>query len=164
MKCPLLTVPGDPTSVCSETNTASNGWWILTRSTKGRYEEQNQKLPPIGIIKARCKNCSVRYVDRILAGRHRTLKYEEKRLGYRDCFRRSGSYLDHESNPLSEFEKPFITIWSDHKDPLWTGKDSLLQELVPRAKDQEHFIARSNHLPREDQPRVLTNILMGFFR
>ncbi|GAA4825256.1 alpha/beta fold hydrolase [Algivirga pacifica] len=64
---------------------------------------------------------------------------------------------------LRTYEKPFITIWGNHEDSLWEGKDSLLQNLIPGANKQEHFILESNHFIQEDQPQRLTNILLNFF-
>lgn len=64
---------------------------------------------------------------------------------------------------LADFEKPFITIWGNHKDPMWIGKDSLLQANIKGAKNQNHYTLKSNHFIQEDQPEELTTILMAFF-
>ena len=64
---------------------------------------------------------------------------------------------------LADFEKPFITIWGNHKDPMWIGKDSLLQANIKGAKNQKHYTLESNHFIQEDQPEELTTILMEFF-
>ena len=64
---------------------------------------------------------------------------------------------------LTDFEKPFITIWGNHKDSMWIGKDSLLQVNIKGAKNQKHYTLESNHFIQEDQPKELTNILKEFF-
>lgn len=65
---------------------------------------------------------------------------------------------------LKQFDKPFITIWGNHKDPMWLGKDSVLQAKIPGAKNQEHFTLDSNHFIQEDQPEELTRILLKIFK
>lgn len=64
---------------------------------------------------------------------------------------------------LELFDKPFITIWGNHNDLMWIGKDSLLQEKVIGAKNQKHYTLNSNHFIQEDQPEKLTEILLNFF-
>jgi haloalkane dehalogenase len=65
---------------------------------------------------------------------------------------------------LAYFEKPFITIWGDHKDPMWIGKDSILQKHISGAKNQIHYTLESNHFIQEDKPEELTQILIDFFK
>ncbi len=64
---------------------------------------------------------------------------------------------------LALFDKPFITIWGNHKDEMWIGKDTLLQEMVEGAKDQTHYTLESNHFIQEDQAEQLSAILIDFF-
>ena len=64
---------------------------------------------------------------------------------------------------LYKFNKPFITIWGNHKDFMWVGKDSILQSNILGAKNQKHFVLESNHFIQEDQPEELTSILLNFF-
>jgi haloalkane dehalogenase len=64
---------------------------------------------------------------------------------------------------LMTFDKDFITIWGNHQDPMWTGKDTVLQKLIPGAINQKHFTLESNHFIQEDQPTQLTEILLEFF-
>lgn len=64
---------------------------------------------------------------------------------------------------LKYFDKPFITIWGNHKDLMWTGKDKLLQQNITGAKNHKHYMLESNHFIQEDQPVELTNILIDFF-
>jgi len=65
---------------------------------------------------------------------------------------------------LKDFKNPFITIWGNHKDPMWIGKDSILQKHIPGAKTQIHYTLESNHFIQEDKPEELTQILIGFFK
>ena len=65
---------------------------------------------------------------------------------------------------LAAFDKPFLTIWGDHKDPMWMGKDSILQAHVIGAKEQQHVTLESNHFIQEDQPEQLTDVLLAFFK
>jgi haloalkane dehalogenase len=64
---------------------------------------------------------------------------------------------------LKNFNKPFITIWGNHADLMWKGKDSILQKNIPGAKNQTHYILNSNHFIHEDQPKELVQILLDFF-
>lgn len=64
---------------------------------------------------------------------------------------------------LSYFEKPFMTIWGNHEDLMWAGKNDLLQKNIAGAKNTKHYILASNHFIQEDQPVELTNILITFF-
>ena len=65
---------------------------------------------------------------------------------------------------LANFDKPFITIWGNHKDPMWIGKDSILQKHISGAKNQIHYTLESNHFIQEDKPEELTQILIDFFK
>jgi haloalkane dehalogenase len=65
---------------------------------------------------------------------------------------------------LQKFNKPFITIWGNHNDPMWNGKDSILQNTIPGAKNQKHFVLESNHFIQEDKPYELSQILIDFFK
>lgn len=65
---------------------------------------------------------------------------------------------------LELFKKPFITIWGNHKDSMWIGKDVILQKSIPGAKNQTHYILDSNHFIQEDQPEELVQILLDFFK
>ncbi|SNR31973.1 haloalkane dehalogenase [Lutibacter agarilyticus] len=64
---------------------------------------------------------------------------------------------------LKNFNKPFITIWGNHNDLMWKGKDSILQQNIPGAKNQTHYNLNANHFIQEDQPEELTQILIDFF-
>ena len=46
---------------------------------------------------------------------------------------------------LRYFDKPFITIWGNHEDLMWKGKDSILQKNITGAKNRTHYILESNH-------------------
>jgi haloalkane dehalogenase len=65
---------------------------------------------------------------------------------------------------LNLFAKPFITIWGNHEDAMWKGKDKILQASIEGAKNQTHFILESNHFIQEDKPVELTQILINFFK
>lgn len=65
---------------------------------------------------------------------------------------------------LETFSKPFITIWGDHTDLMWIGKDSILQKKISGAKNRKHFVLESNHFIQEDQPEKLSLVLLDFFR
>ena len=64
---------------------------------------------------------------------------------------------------LKDFKNPFITIWGNHKDPMWIGKDSILQKNILGAKNQIHYTLESNHFIQEDKPEELVQILIDFF-
>ncbi len=64
---------------------------------------------------------------------------------------------------LAKFDKPFLTIWGNHKDSMWMGKDSILQVNILGAKSQKHATLASNHFIQEDQPEKLTKLLLDFF-
>ena len=65
---------------------------------------------------------------------------------------------------LNLFTKPFITIWGNHDDLMWKGKDSVLQKNIIGAKNRKHYILESNHFIQEDKPKELTQILINFFK
>lgn len=65
---------------------------------------------------------------------------------------------------LRQFSKPFISIWGNHEDLMWNGKDSILQNNIKGAKNQKHYKLESNHFIQEDQPAQLTEILIDFFK
>lgn len=65
---------------------------------------------------------------------------------------------------LRLFTKPFITIWGNHKDAMWIGKDSILQKNIIGAKNRKHYTLESNHFIQEDKPVELTQILIHFFK
>ena len=65
---------------------------------------------------------------------------------------------------LKDFKNPFITIWGNNKDPMWIGKDSILQKHILGAKNQIHYTLESNHFIQEDKPEELVQILIGFFK
>lgn len=64
---------------------------------------------------------------------------------------------------LNNFTKPFITIWGNHKDLMWIGKDSILQENILGAKNKTHYTLDANHFIQEDKPKELAKILIDFF-
>lgn len=64
---------------------------------------------------------------------------------------------------LRSFKKPFITIWGNHEDLMWKGKDIILQKSVLGAKNRTHYLLESSHFIQEDQPKELTQILIRFF-
>ena len=65
---------------------------------------------------------------------------------------------------LKLFTKPFITLWGNHNDLMWKGKDSILQKNIIGAKTKTHYILESNHFIQEDKPDEVTQILIDFFR
>jgi len=64
---------------------------------------------------------------------------------------------------LESFEKPFITIWGNHEDLMWKGKDVLLQNRIAGAQNRTHYVLESNHFIQEDQADELSQILIHFF-
>jgi len=57
-----------------------------------------------------------------------------------------------------------MTIWGNHNDPMWLGKDTILQKNIAGAKNQTHYILESNHFVQEDKPEELVQILISFFQ
>ena len=64
---------------------------------------------------------------------------------------------------LWSFPKPFMTIWGNHEDLMWQGKDTILQKNVLGAKNRTHYLLESSHFIQEDQPEELRQILIRFF-
>ena len=64
---------------------------------------------------------------------------------------------------LVSFEKPFITIWGNHEDLMWKGKDTILQTNIVGAQNRTHYILESKHFIPEDQADELSQILIRFF-
>lgn len=63
---------------------------------------------------------------------------------------------------LAEFEKPFLTTFSD-RDPITRGGDKPFTERVPGASGRPHTrIRRAGHFLQEDQPAELAAILIRF--
>lgn len=65
---------------------------------------------------------------------------------------------------LKDFKNPFITIWGNTKDLMWIGKDRILQQQIPGAKNQIHYTLESNHFIQEDKPEELAQILIDFYK
>ena len=63
---------------------------------------------------------------------------------------------------LKTFDQPFLTIWGDHEDPMWQGKDKILQAEVPGAQHQEHQVLHASHFLQEDQAEQITKIIIDF--
>lgn len=60
---------------------------------------------------------------------------------------------------LSQFEKPFLTAFSD-KDPITRGGDVFFQERVPGAKGQAHVtIKNAGHFVQEDAPLDIADVI-----
>lgn len=64
---------------------------------------------------------------------------------------------------LKLFDKPFLTIWGNHNDEMWVGKDTILQQSILGAQHLDHKTLESNHFITEDQPEELVKILVSFF-
>jgi len=64
---------------------------------------------------------------------------------------------------LKLFNKPFLTIWGNTKDEMWLGKDEVLQNEIPGAKNQNHQRLKSNHFIQEDKATEIVEILLKFF-
>jgi haloalkane dehalogenase len=60
---------------------------------------------------------------------------------------------------LSQFDKPFLTAFSD-SDPITRGGARIFQERIPGAKGQPHTtIAQAGHFLQEDQPQKLVELI-----
>lgn len=60
---------------------------------------------------------------------------------------------------LSQFDKPFLTAFSD-RDPITRGGDRIFQERIPGAKGQPHTTIRhAGHFLQEDQPARLVELI-----
>ena len=63
---------------------------------------------------------------------------------------------------LKAFDKPFLTIWGDHEDAMWQGKDEILQAEIPGARGQNHQVLHASHFLQEDQTEEITAIIISF--
>jgi len=65
---------------------------------------------------------------------------------------------------LSQFEKPFLTAFSDG-DPITARGDLLFRRYVPGTKGQPHTtIKGAGHFLQEDQGEVFANVILDFVR
>lgn len=63
---------------------------------------------------------------------------------------------------LSQFEKPFVTMFSDG-DPITRGGERIFQKLVPGAKDQPHTIIKGGgHFLQENRGEEFANAIVDF--
>jgi haloalkane dehalogenase len=63
---------------------------------------------------------------------------------------------------LQEFDKPFITAFSD-SDPVTAGGDKIMQKLIPGCQGQVHTtIEKGGHFLQEDQGKQLAEVLLTF--
>ncbi len=63
---------------------------------------------------------------------------------------------------LKELKKPFLTCFSD-QDPIMRGIEKLFIQLVPGAKEQDHFITKgAGHFLQEDASEYLAKRLATF--
>lgn len=68
----------------------------------------------------------------------------------------------HAWQALKQFDKPFLTAFSD-SDPVTVGGDLILQTLIPGCVGQAHTtIKQGGHFLQEDQPEALTQVLLNF--
>jgi len=65
---------------------------------------------------------------------------------------------------LKILETPFLTIWGDNKDAMWLGKDKILQLEINGAKNVNHQTIHANHFLQEDNPELLTEIILNFIK
>ena len=63
---------------------------------------------------------------------------------------------------LKSFNKPFLTIWGNHDDKMWQGKDEILQNEIPGAQNQDHKVLSASHFLQEDQARKIAAIIVEF--
>ncbi len=63
---------------------------------------------------------------------------------------------------LKTFDKPFLTIWGDHSDAMWQGKDAVLQAEIAGAQKQNHQVVKAHHFLQEDQAGAITQIMLAF--
>jgi len=62
---------------------------------------------------------------------------------------------------LSQFDKPFLTTFSD-SDPVTSGGEKVFQNRVPGAKSQPHtIIKRAGHFLQEDASEQLATLING---
>lgn len=65
---------------------------------------------------------------------------------------------------LSQFEKPFLTAFSD-SDPITRGGDKVFQKLVPGAQGCPHTtIQGGGHFLQEDQGETLAHVVVNFMQ
>jgi haloalkane dehalogenase len=65
---------------------------------------------------------------------------------------------------LKQFEKPFITAFSD-KDPVTAGGDKIFQKLIPGCAGQAHTTMRNGgHFLQEDCAKELTELAIRCFK
>lgn len=65
---------------------------------------------------------------------------------------------------LEQFEKPFLTCFSD-MDAVTRGGEKLFQKKIPGARGQKHIIiANAGHFLQEDQPEQLADLIDMFVR
>tara|TARA_R110002073_G_scaffold2938_4_gene19319 strand:- start:95519 stop:96442 length:924 start_codon:yes stop_codon:yes gene_type:complete len=65
---------------------------------------------------------------------------------------------------LQQFEKPFLTCFSD-KDPVTRGGDKVMQKLIPGCAGQDHtLIENGGHFLQEDQGEKLAEVMLTFLR
>lgn len=65
---------------------------------------------------------------------------------------------------LQNFEKPFLTAFSD-SDPVTAGGETRFQEEVPGAKGQNHVtIKAAGHFLQEEKPEDLANVVIAFMK
>jgi haloalkane dehalogenase len=61
---------------------------------------------------------------------------------------------------LSEFDKPFITAFSDN-DPVTKGGDIAFQNRIAGAKGQAHVTLKGGHFLQEDCPDDIVSVIVG---
>ena len=61
---------------------------------------------------------------------------------------------------LSNFDKPFVTAFSDN-DPVTQGGDLQFQNVVPGAKGQAHVTLKGGHFLQEDSPDDIVAVIVG---
>jgi haloalkane dehalogenase len=65
---------------------------------------------------------------------------------------------------LMKWEKPVLTAFSD-KDPITRGGETIIQKLIPGAKDQPHTtIKDAGHFLQEDKGEELARVVVEFVR
>jgi haloalkane dehalogenase len=65
---------------------------------------------------------------------------------------------------LSQFEKPFVTMFSDG-DPITRGGDRVFQKMVPGAKGQPHTIIQGGgHFLQENRGKEFAQAVVDFMR
>jgi haloalkane dehalogenase len=63
---------------------------------------------------------------------------------------------------LSQFEKPFVTMFSDG-DPITRGGERVFQKLVPGAKGQPHTIIKGGgHFLQENRGKEFAQMVVDF--